>query len=502
MKRLTKSLLVLLLGFMLIPMVYAKELPREGVTYFLVYPNGTEDVTENYTEATNPQEKLIYSGTTDVNGKINLCDWSTEGEIRVVQHVPDGYTTNQREMTIDLSKTDGASFVDYRGGNPGTNRSLYVILGVAGVVGLTIVLSKKKKKQALIVPIIALGLFVVNVKAGTCNCVTVKDGQGNALAGVQIDIYAKPVVDAEPAVKYDANGGHFFDGTEYMYVRIPSEECSVDEFWNSLSEEQAYYIEDNIWGAYRAGYYPDGVDYPATLTNGTVLLLEWYEASDARLGTIYGNGGTYNFYGKELEEVTVYRNNNPDYLIKEFKNGDKYVIGTDTTSSCSEYNAYGLKNTNDYGKLNPTPKSKLYLCWHNKPDGVYVNGEVYLGNRNSCYLESAMYISSTMVELYKGVYHDVLILNYDNTTGDIVVTQSAISIAEEADLRIGGLAKPALETLEIVNNGQTVVAFTKNDFTLTDDGYVIADSEKKDLLLSYYRDLYNHCGVDVAEAWN
>ena len=40
MKKYLKLLLVLLLGLFFIPNVYAADLPREGVTYFLYYPNG------------------------------------------------------------------------------------------------------------------------------------------------------------------------------------------------------------------------------------------------------------------------------------------------------------------------------------------------------------------------------------------------------------------------------------------------------------------------------
>ena len=147
MKRFIKLCFVFLLGVILIPMVHAAELPKTGVTYFMTYPNGEVEVTEDYNVAINPPEKLLYTKTTNANGVVPICDCMNQGTLRFVQHVPSGYTTNQREITIDLANVSGdVSFVDYRGGNPSTGRSILVILGIAAVVGATILVSKKSRK--------------------------------------------------------------------------------------------------------------------------------------------------------------------------------------------------------------------------------------------------------------------------------------------------------------------------------------------------------------------
>lgn len=79
MKKITKVLLILLIAFVFIPVVHAKDLPKSGTTYFLTYPNGREDATESYDEAINPSEKLIYTGTTNNKGEVLLCEWANEG---------------------------------------------------------------------------------------------------------------------------------------------------------------------------------------------------------------------------------------------------------------------------------------------------------------------------------------------------------------------------------------------------------------------------------------
>ena len=309
MKKIIKLLFVFLLGFMIIPMVNAEDLPREGVTYFLHYPDGHEEATTNYTDAANPQEKLIYSGVTDEYGNIDICNWEREGKIRIVQHVPDGYTTNARELVLDLSSTNNvtANFVNYKGlVNPTTGRTLLFLAVIAGVVGVTIV-SIRNKKKLMIIPIVAVGLVATAVQAQNivlCPSVTVKDGQSKPLAGVQIDIYATPIeVDAAPAIKFDANGGTFFDGTTEMYFRIPNDPCSPSEFMNSLSDEEREYFQANIELAYRDGYYPDGGDEPDTLTNGTVIKLHWTRDNTANLLRVNGNGGFINFHGKKISET-------------------------------------------------------------------------------------------------------------------------------------------------------------------------------------------------------
>lgn len=50
-----------------IPRLY--DLPTEGVTYFLEYPNDIEVVLENYEDNMDERLELIYEGTSNENGE-------------------------------------------------------------------------------------------------------------------------------------------------------------------------------------------------------------------------------------------------------------------------------------------------------------------------------------------------------------------------------------------------------------------------------------------------
>ena len=492
MNKYLKLLMVLLLAFLFVPMVKAEELPTSGATYFMHYPDGHEEATENYNEASNAGEKLIYSGVTDANGEVPLCGWDTEGEIRVVQHVPDGYTTNTRELVIDLSDSGTASFVNYKGlVNPSTGSTLLFIVVIAAVAGITVV-ARRNKKALMMIPVGIVAFLAINTKAeGTCFCIKIKDGNGNALSGVTVDVYAKPVVEAAPAVKFDAAGGHFFDGTTEMYFRLPSSSCTFDELMNSLTEDEYYYWGDNTDSAYRSGYYHDWYEIPTTLTNGTVISLIWYEDSNSKLLTINGNGGTYDFYGRKLDTVVTYLNNNPSYFMEYFTNGNKVLIGEDSEPDCSSYNTYGLKDASQYRDFNPMPKKTLYLCWHDNPDGIYANGEYFHGSIDTCFVESGVYWNDEdEFGLYRDPYSDPLYF-YDITGNNVSFEYSGFD--ELISPKTSNEIAQGFQSLKIVYHGQTVVEITSADVNKVDGEIVITNQSKKNALKNYLTEFKNSC---------
>ena len=98
-KKITKFFLLFLV-LSIVPIVHAEELPREGVTYFLTYPDGREEITESYDEATNSEELLLYEGPTNGRGEVVLENWSNVGQLRIIQIVPDGYSSNETEIIV------------------------------------------------------------------------------------------------------------------------------------------------------------------------------------------------------------------------------------------------------------------------------------------------------------------------------------------------------------------------------------------------------------------
>ena len=468
---------IFLLGFTFMPIVNAEEIPREGVTYFLEYPDGSEDIIEDYDEAiaAAEEEKLIFTGQTDENGQVVLENVASEGTLRVVQEVPNGYSTDSREVIINLEESKKVEFKITKGLiNPKTGFSILKILLVLAILMICTVLTNKNKKTLLVLPLLLLA-GLVNVKADSDNLVIdVKDNLGRAQSGITVKVYAKAKIDAAPAVKYDANGGHFFDGKTEMYVRIPNNGCDAGDFWDSLDENTYNYLEDNIFGAYRERYYPDGTDEPTTLTNGIVIKVVWYQNSNAQLITIHGNGGYLDFYGEKLNNVVIYnRNNNaevpnvrlsndseeaiparrsyyqmdPYDIAMYFINAGKYNIGLDLVSSCSNYNQYGIiKNDDIYLQIMP---NDIYACWHEKPDGIYVNGEAYVASPDNCFYER--FLNYGEIDFYSRNY-DVMIGNiYSDDSSNPPYVRVAQTVSETS--------------LNIVYHGETVVSMNSNDFT-------------------------------------
>lgn len=537
MNKFIKLLFVFLLGFMIIPMVHAEALPEEGVMYFMYYPNGEEEVITNYNEAANPTEKLIYSGITDSTGKINLCDWESVGQLRIVQHVPDGYTTKDKEVTVDLSTDTGASFVDYRGiTNPSTGRSILILLGVAGVVITTILVSRKNKKSLLVIPIV-LGLIAITyVKAETCFCIQVKDGSGKAIANVQVDIYAKPNdVEGAAAIVYDANGGKFFDGKEKIYIRIPYDNCTQEEFVNSLSDDEYSYMIDNIQLVYRDGYMMNGFMYgdsesaPATLPNGLVVKAKWEAVQNGNLVEIDGNGGVINFHGTKLTKAYITQNADRyvlPRLVKLLSNNGLRFTGYDKTSACSRFNENGVAIAafeSYYGGNGNTGIHRIlgtyYACWNEKPDGIYVNDELFVGNPSTCFDDSGLdlddddedsfYLYNGGSDLYIGDYtlDDVYfaplymyklygIFEFSRGSGE-APEGSGIERIDGNVIdplgRVAGEVKP-ITKVEIVENGRTILTLTTDDFEYEDGNYYIGDDDKRPVLLEYLAELdTNEC---------
>ncbi len=494
MKKYIYILCLFILGLLMVPkLVLAQEnLPREGVYYFLTYPNGEETVTGNYEEAENPEEKLIYSGVTNTNGEIVVEGLGTEGTLRIVQKVPNGYTTEEMETTLDLSEeTRKVEFVDSKGTNPKTSQSL-IFIGVLALVlvgSIVVVKSGAKKQLVFLLPAILIGTFAIKVFAMEENLViTVKDKAGNKLNGVVVEIYAKPKVTPAPAVKFSANGGTFFDGTTEMILKLPSATCTADDFWDSLTAERHNYLINNIYDAYRAGYKLIDYEDKETLTNGTVINVIWEEDSTFEYVTIHGNGGVYNFYGKELNTVTIGK----DYFSSfenKFVNGKQFRIGYDSAASCSHYTENGILTVReeDLGDL----PDDVYVCWRTKPDGIYVNGLLFLGNDQSCYSQSNFSRYTDAFSLSNGNSH----IYFGNTNSSNLVIIYKADTMLFLTMYNGFSSSDEINDIQVIKNGQTIVSLAANELELQDnDHYTITNEEKLNTLTNYFAGLYtNSC---------
>ena len=236
MKKIVMILFSMFWGLFFITNVSAEELPREGVTYFMEYPGGLEVVTEDYDEAVSNPETVIYEGTTDQDGQIVLNEIGNVGEIRVVESAPDGYVTSEKEYVIDLGTTRNVVITNKSLTNPKTSQYFPIIIALLIIVSLLYLGFKKNKKVLMIIPVALMVFFASYANAAVKDFViTVQDDSGNVLAGVAVKVYAKPIrVQGLPAVKFSANGGHFFDGETLMYVKLPYNGCAGYELWEYM----------------------------------------------------------------------------------------------------------------------------------------------------------------------------------------------------------------------------------------------------------------------------
>ena len=488
MKKMTKILFSLVIGIFLVPyFAWAEELPTEGVHYFLSYPNGEEIVVENYEEAKNPQEKLIYTGKTNSNGEVILNGWEAEGQLRIVHKAPKGYSTDQEEYTVNLSDKK-VDFIDYKGSkNPKTGQSLLFIILLIGVVGTAILVTGKGHKKGMIPALtlaLLIGLVIQKVYAENGFVITVKDKEGNKLSGVEVEVYAKPNhVEGSPAIIISANGGTFYDYSTEMYFRIPNEECTMDEFVASLSIVDNNDIFENVMGAYRSGYLPNGLEIPATLRDGTEIKLQWNESPTAVGGFVDGNGGTVTIHNLVYDKIEHYKGGLGAGAILKFKKEGEYAVGLWPDTSCAGFDEHGMRNE---VQSENNDSDTTYVCWNKKPDGIYVNGNrVFVGNSSSCYYQAAAESESGIYSMYDVdnqylAFYDVLSNNitfsplvneeYYYTQYKYPLQMLYRNISESGSVALKEVTRSFpdkeyedIHSMEIIENGNTVVNITEED---------------------------------------
>ncbi len=506
MRKKISLLCLFVLGLLMLPkLVLAEDLPREGVHYFLTYPDGSEVVTKSYEEATSQEEKLIYSGLTSSEGQVVLEGLLDEGSLRIVQKVPNGYTTDTTEVSLDLSQGKSpVEFVDYKGVNPKTGQSILFIVGIAAVLLISFVVVKKDSKKLFIIPVLLVGGLFLQVKAANEDLViTVKDKEGKTLAGVEVEVYAKPVrVEAAPAVIFDANGGKFFDGKEIMYFRLPSSPCTDDQFDEFLTDDQYNYLWNNFYNAYREGYYFSSQEYlPDELTNDTVVKILWEEDEDVSYFTVHGNGGVLDFYGNKLTTYKLenYYDNFADYISMlsyfRFINNDLIITGYSNSASCDTL----LNGDSAIG-------SDIYVCWGPKVDGIYVNGMLFAGNIENCYSASHPNFDYRYFELVNdmnahfAVYDDnglVLSMFTLRDGSNDYAPHSNPNLMNDVTIIPGVSVSRVLyeiDSIEIVKDKRVVLSLSSDDLTNSYSSNLISNTEKASQFMEFFNNFGTSCG--------
>ena len=340
---------------------------------------------------------------------------------------------------------------------------------------------------------------LVNVKADSDDLVIdVKDNLGRGQSGVTVKVYAKPTIDAAPAIKFDANGGHFFDGKILIYAKIPYNGCTENEMWEyfyAQSEEYGGYIDDNTYYAYHDSYYPIYDLFPETISNGYTYRIEWDTNYNGPIYAYDFNGGYLDFHGERVYEISGYPEKGfPSYIRNQMPVKDNYyLIGFDDNSSCTNYNEYGFQ-TGGPGITYDYMPDKQFACWHDNPDGIYVNDIIFPGNKATCYTQS-IYINRSIIFRHSGDYtfYPNLYLEDDDPE---FPEESLYSYMDNGYIPI--------TSLKIVDNGQEIVSISSSELELVsnpppfrDNSYLITNQAKRTVYHNYIEDFVESCNLYI-----
>ena len=453
-----KILFILLVLFMIPRSVFAQDI------FFLTYPDGHEEGIDNYTESMKEEEKLLYLGKTDSNGQVQLNNWEEVGDIRI-EYLSKSANTNLSQRWIELIDEEEKTIV-----NPPTGQYLLLVIILVLSIISVLLLPKKKEAKFIIVPIMVLVFITQSVKADSENTtIVIKDKNHNVMSNVEVKIYGKPLkVEQAPAVKLDANGGYYLGDVTEVYLRLPRDGCTLDEFRDSLTALEILMIMP-----YREGYYSDGYEgYPEYIHNGDVLKERWEELEGSSVLTYKANGGSLVLNGKIITEYKTNGGIPIGLSIPTLFNNNSYLVGMDDNEACSHFNQYGVIDKTLYDSEMP---NIVYFCWNDHPDGIYINEEqhLFVGDNTRCFNNSTIYPTGN-IETFDVSFQTVLIISYNEEKGSMfsltnVLSPITATIPDPGNntfFRIADINNTEIHELKIVKNGQTLVTLESSDLTL------------------------------------
>ena len=184
------------------------------------------------------------------------------------------------------------------------------------------------------------------------------------------------------------------------------------------------------------------------------------------------------------------------------------------SSPGSNYNEFGLSDNWITEKQDAQFRvvGTAYVCWNNKPDGIYVNDVLFLGNTNTCYRESYFnpqdgdnfYLYSLNGdEIYLGDIStdDIFFgeLGRKGNSGYVplipreyeAITKIKKEFAAEEAIH-SGREYEGISKIEIIKNGRTVVVLNSSDFEEENGSFYVGNDEKREVLLDYLAELFNN----------
>ena len=494
----------LLFLFMLFPMsVFAEGPVNDSKIYFYDYPNGYRTVSQSRDSSIADGEILLYSGRTDENGKVVLNGFEQKGEVRIVEKIPNGYTTTNKEYTINLAREDSVKFVNTESliVNPKTARSFFVIFALLGIFGSLFYLIMHRQDDLLVLSIGLIVFFITSAASASSKSfvITVQDGNGKAMSNVEVEVYSKPSkVYSSYYVVYDANGGVFPSGEDKYYIPIPDLTVSVSDLIEYFSYDEYVQIQKNIIFVQKEGYViATDLTIEEGFYNGQVIDMQWVRDSIDRVSNIDLNGGSLSFINSVYDHIKIPSKALFNFFpfIEDMKNDDFHFIGFDNNARCSHFDQYGLSEYFFRGSKMPpfligfdaTPDdSAVYACWHEQPDGMYFDDSILLGNSDSCYSQSRLDGNMNVSNDLKIIYFDSYESNNEFHMGfsPRIPFMAYMMPYYHDDMSL--LEK--FETLKIIDHGEVVLSFDSSDFQYDsqDMFYDITNSNKLRQLREYF----------------
>ena len=231
------------------------DIPEDAVSYTLTWPDGSEAVFTDKTqaEAAAGTEKLLETFTTDASGKATLSGYQSDSEIRLYESViPDGYTAGVRntvakisdgKVTIINRKTSAVpasethadkSSSSKTGSNPKTgdinSTPVWIGISIASAAAIACTVLIRKKKGRIFIAFLTAGALGAGALAAgsstqadtntTTFTVFKTDDDGAPVEGAVFEVYAKPV-----DIKWDEPAGQSAD---IVIIYTNDVHCGID----------------------------------------------------------------------------------------------------------------------------------------------------------------------------------------------------------------------------------------------------------------------------------
>ena len=142
-------------------------------------------------------------------------------------------------------------------------------------------------------------------------------------------------------------------------------------------------------------------------------------------------------------------------------------------------------------KRKDTYEEVYYLCWNAKPDGVYVNGILFKGNKDTCYDDSDPYMNNRTFSLYNGEDY----ISFEKTESNDIAIYFEDNNPMQRNNMVEGITNGSdeIRSIEIINKGQVVVSMTEDNLELSIGRYYVNNQGKFNALDNYIGSVIQSC---------